>query len=124
MPRIRGSACRRPLVRRIMPMIPAIPMQAMAAVLGSGMLTVAFPKISSLGGITKFAKAHADKDFRLMVKEAFDYALADLGGQLTPAGICSSNESNMTSRRSLYTSQICRACLSRNPPRATSYVTI
>jgi len=30
------------------------------------------------GGITKFAKAHPDKDFRLMVKEAFDYALADL----------------------------------------------
>ncbi len=29
------------------------------------------------GGITKFAKAHPDKDFRLMVKEAFDYALAD-----------------------------------------------
>ncbi len=30
------------------------------------------------GGITKFAKAHPDKDFRLMVKEAFDYSLADL----------------------------------------------
>jgi acetyl-CoA C-acetyltransferase len=30
------------------------------------------------GGITKFAKAHPDKDFRLMVKEAFDYALADV----------------------------------------------
>ena len=30
------------------------------------------------GGITKFAKAHPEKDFRLMVKEAFDYALADL----------------------------------------------
>ncbi len=30
------------------------------------------------GGITKFAKAHPDKDFRLMVKEAFDYALSDL----------------------------------------------
>jgi acetyl-CoA C-acetyltransferase len=35
------------------------------------------------GGITGFAKAHADKDFRLMVKEAFDYALKDLGGKLT-----------------------------------------
>src|SRR5881409_2779471 len=35
------------------------------------------------GGITKFAKAHPDKDFRLMVKEALDYALADLGGKLT-----------------------------------------
>ncbi|NVN90402.1 MAG: thiolase domain-containing protein [Desulfuromonadales bacterium] len=30
------------------------------------------------GGITKFAKAHPDRDFRLMVKEAFDYALLDL----------------------------------------------
>src|SRR4030095_1936563 len=39
------------------------------------------------GGITKFAKAHADKDFRFMVKEAFDYALHDLGGKLTTADI-------------------------------------
>ncbi len=38
------------------------------------------------GGITKFAKAHPDKDFRLMVKEAFDYALADVPG-LTREGI-------------------------------------
>jgi acetyl-CoA C-acetyltransferase len=30
------------------------------------------------GGITKFAKALPEKDFRLMVKEAFDYALADV----------------------------------------------
>jgi len=30
------------------------------------------------GGITKFAKASPKKDFRLMVKEAFDYALKDL----------------------------------------------
>ncbi|MFQ5539043.1 MAG: thiolase domain-containing protein [Candidatus Binatia bacterium] len=30
------------------------------------------------GGITKFKKAHPDKDFRYMVKEAFDYALTDL----------------------------------------------
>ena len=30
------------------------------------------------GGITKFAKAHPHKDFRLMVKEAYDYALADI----------------------------------------------
>lgn len=29
------------------------------------------------GGITKFAKAHPDKDFRYMVKEAFDYAMND-----------------------------------------------
>ena len=32
------------------------------------------------GGITRFAKAHPEKDFRLMVKEAFDYALNDLPG--------------------------------------------
>jgi len=30
------------------------------------------------GGITKFAKAHPEKDFRFMVKEAFDYALQDV----------------------------------------------
>jgi acetyl-CoA C-acetyltransferase len=30
------------------------------------------------GGITKFAKAHPDMDFRLMVKKAFDYALTDV----------------------------------------------
>jgi len=30
------------------------------------------------GGITRFAKAHPEKDFRLMVKEAFDYAVNDL----------------------------------------------
>jgi len=39
------------------------------------------------GGITKFAKAHPDKDFRLMVKEAFDAALGDLGGRLTTRDI-------------------------------------
>ncbi len=30
------------------------------------------------GGITKFAKANPEKDFRLMVKEAFDYAMNDI----------------------------------------------
>jgi acetyl-CoA C-acetyltransferase len=30
------------------------------------------------GGITKFAKAHPEMDFRLMVKEAYDYAMADV----------------------------------------------
>src|SRR5579884_1989773 len=30
------------------------------------------------GGITKFKKANPEKDFRFMVKEAFDYALGDL----------------------------------------------
>ena len=30
------------------------------------------------GGITKFAKAHPEMDFRLMCKQAFDYALADV----------------------------------------------
>ncbi len=35
------------------------------------------------GGITKFAKAHTGKDFRLMVREAMDYALNDLDGKLS-----------------------------------------
>lgn len=30
------------------------------------------------GGITKFAKAHPERDFRLMLKEAFDFAMAEL----------------------------------------------
>lgn len=30
------------------------------------------------GGITKFAKAHPEMDFRLMCKKAFDYAMADV----------------------------------------------
>jgi acetyl-CoA C-acetyltransferase len=30
------------------------------------------------GGITKFAKSHPEKDFRLMVKEAFDYAMKEV----------------------------------------------
>lgn len=30
------------------------------------------------GGITKFAKAHPEMDFRLMCKQAFDYAMADV----------------------------------------------
>ncbi len=30
------------------------------------------------GGVTKFAKAHPDMDFRLMVKKAFDYAMNDV----------------------------------------------
>ncbi len=29
-------------------------------------------------GVTKFAKAHPDMDFRLMVKKAFDYAMKDV----------------------------------------------
>ena len=44
------------------------------------------------GGITKFAKAHPNKDFRLMVKEAFDYALADAPGlsrSLIDGSVCS-----------------------------------
>ncbi|MCL4558211.1 MAG: thiolase domain-containing protein [Deltaproteobacteria bacterium] len=31
------------------------------------------------GGITKFAKAHPEMTFQLMVKKAYDYALADIG---------------------------------------------
>ncbi|MCI4346747.1 MAG: hypothetical protein L3K07_08385, partial [Thermoplasmata archaeon] len=30
------------------------------------------------GGVTKFAKAHPAMDFRLMVKRAYDQALADV----------------------------------------------
>ena len=30
------------------------------------------------GGITKFAKAHPEMDFRLMCKLAYDYAMADV----------------------------------------------
>ena len=44
------------------------------------------------GGITKFAKAHPEKDFRLMVKEAFDYALQDvpnLTRDMIDGSICS-----------------------------------
>ena len=39
------------------------------------------------GGITKVAKAHPDKNFRLMVKESFGAAIGDLGGRLTPVDI-------------------------------------
>jgi acetyl-CoA C-acetyltransferase len=44
------------------------------------------------GGITKFAKANPEKDFRLMVKEAFDYASADLPGlsrDMIDGSVCS-----------------------------------
>lgn len=44
------------------------------------------------GGITKFAKAHPGKDFRLMTKEAFDYAMADLPGltrEMIDGSVCS-----------------------------------
>ena len=44
------------------------------------------------GGITKFAKAHPEKDFRLMVKEAFDYAMSDCPGltrEMIDGSVCS-----------------------------------
>ncbi len=44
------------------------------------------------GGITKFAKAHPEKDFRLMVKEAFDYAMNDVPGlsrDMIDGSVCS-----------------------------------
>jgi acetyl-CoA C-acetyltransferase len=34
------------------------------------------------GGVTKFSKASPDMDFRLRVKKAFDYAMADVGMEL------------------------------------------
>jgi acetyl-CoA C-acetyltransferase len=41
------------------------------------------------GGVTKFAKAHSEMDFRLMVKKAYDYAMNDVP-QLKPSQIESS----------------------------------
>jgi acetyl-CoA C-acetyltransferase len=44
------------------------------------------------GGITKFAKANPAKDFRLMVKDAFDYAMNDLPGltrEMIDGTVCS-----------------------------------
>jgi acetyl-CoA C-acetyltransferase len=44
------------------------------------------------GGITRFAKAHPEKDFRMMVKEAFDYAMGDvptLGRDDIDGSVCS-----------------------------------
>ncbi len=44
------------------------------------------------GGITKFSKAHPGKDFRLMVKEAFDYAMEDIPGlslEMINGSVCS-----------------------------------
>ena len=35
------------------------------------------------GGVTKFAKATPDMDFRLRVKKAFDYASNDIGLKLS-----------------------------------------
>ncbi|HEX9024173.1 MAG TPA: thiolase domain-containing protein [Geobacteraceae bacterium] len=44
------------------------------------------------GGITRFAKAHPEMDFRLMVRKAFDYALNDLPGfnrEMIDGTVCS-----------------------------------
>jgi acetyl-CoA C-acetyltransferase len=41
------------------------------------------------GGVTKFAKAHSEMDFRLMVKKAYDYAMGDVP-KLKPVDIESS----------------------------------
>jgi acetyl-CoA C-acetyltransferase len=41
------------------------------------------------GGVTKFAKAHPEMDFRLMVKRAYDYAMKDIP-KLKPSDIESS----------------------------------
>lgn len=44
------------------------------------------------GGITKFAKANPEKDFRLMVKESFDYAMDDLprlNREMIDGSVCS-----------------------------------
>jgi len=41
-------------------------------------VTLLRPVYMVAGGITKFEKAHPDKDFRYMVKDAFDYAMNDV----------------------------------------------
>ena len=51
------------------------------------------------GGITKFKKASVDKDFRYMVKEAFDYATNDVPN-LRPEMIDGSARGNSTSQSS------------------------
>jgi len=37
------------------------------------------PVYAISGGVSKFAKARPDKNFQAVVKEAYDYAIADLG---------------------------------------------
>ena len=37
------------------------------------------PVYAVSGGVSKFAKARPDKTFQAVVKEAYDYAIADLG---------------------------------------------
>ena len=37
------------------------------------------PVYAVSGGVSKFAKARPDKTFPALVKEAYDYAIADLG---------------------------------------------
>ena len=45
----------------------------------SGVLTGKQRKVYLIaGGVTKFAKAHPEMDFRLMVKKAYDYAMKDV----------------------------------------------
>ena len=68
------------------------------------------------GGITKFAKAHPNKDFRLMVREAFDYALADLPGltrQEIDGSVCSYFSDHFT--RQLMSGAMVQDYLGLNP---------
>ena len=45
---------------------------------GKGYIYAMRPVYIISGGITKFAKAHPEKDFRLMVRESYDYAMKDV----------------------------------------------
>jgi acetyl-CoA C-acetyltransferase len=37
------------------------------------------PVYAISGGVSKFAKARPDKTFQAIIKEAYDYAIADIG---------------------------------------------
>ena len=73
------------------------------------------------GGITKFAKAHPDKDFRMMVKEAYDYALRDVPrfSKDMIAGAVGSYFSDHFTRQRRPTSCRCPPSSGASPPSAT-----
>jgi acetyl-CoA acetyltransferase len=43
------------------------------------------PVYAVSGGVSKFAKARPDKTFQAIVKEAYDYAIADIGLDFPPS---------------------------------------
>jgi len=68
------------------------------------------------GGVTKFAKAHPDMDFRLMVKKAYDYAMKDVP-KLKPSNIDSSRISYFSDHfaRQLKAASMVQDFLGMNP---------